>query len=99
MIYVIATLTIKPGSLEALRGPAAACIAATRVEEGCVSYELFESLDDPEKLVFVERWASREAHLSAHARTPHVLAWREASAPQLISRKIEVVHPEKVESF
>ena len=98
MIYVVATLTIKPGTLEALRTPAAACVAATRAEDGCVSYELFESLDDPQRLVFVERWASPEA-LSAHARTPHVLAWREASAPHLLSRKIEVIHPEKVESF
>ncbi len=98
MIYVIATLTIKPGSLEALRGPAAACVAATRAEDGCIAYELLESLDDPQRLVFVEKWATREA-LTAHSKTPHLTAWREASTSHLVSRTIEIVHPEKVETF
>lgn len=98
MIYVIATLTIKPGSLDALRGPAAACIADTRKESGCLSYELFASVTDPEKLVFVEQWESRDA-LTAHSRQPHLKVWRDASAPHLVSRKIEIVHPDKVETF
>ncbi|MCV0395123.1 MAG: antibiotic biosynthesis monooxygenase [Rhizobiaceae bacterium] len=98
MIYVVATLTIKPGSLDALRGPAAACIAETRKEKGCIAYELFESLGDPDKLVFIEKWETRE-DLTAHSKQPHLLAWRDASAPHLIKREIEVVHPEKVERF
>lgn len=98
MIYVVATLTIKPGSLEALRAPAAACIAETRKEEGCIAYELMASLDDPERLVFVEKWETREA-LTAHSKKPHLVAWREASAPHLVERRIEVIHPDKVETF
>lgn len=98
MIYVVATLTIKPGSLEALRAPAAACVAETRKEKGCISYELFASLDDPEKLVFVERWESRE-DLTAHSEQPHLVEWRDASAPHLVERRIEIVHPERIEQF
>ena len=98
MIYVVATLITKPGGAEALRGPAAACISETRKEEGCISYELFQSLDDPDRLVFVEQWATREA-LTAHSKQPHLKVWRDASSPHLISRKIEIVHPEKVEEF
>lgn len=98
MIYVVATLVIKPGSLEALRAPAAACVAATRAEEGCIAYELFHSLSHPEKLVFVEKWETREA-LTAHSKQPHLAAWREASAPHLLSRTIEIVHPERIEEF
>ncbi len=98
MIYVVATLAIKPGSLEALRAAAAECIAATRKEKGCISYDLHASMTDPEALVFVERWESRE-DLTAHSRQPHLAAWREASAPHLVSRKIEVVHVDKVETF
>lgn len=98
MIYVVATLVIRPGSLEALRAPAAACVAATRAEEGCIAYELFHSLTDPEKLVFVEKWETREA-LTAHSKQPHLAAWREASAPHLVSRTIEIVHPGRIEEF
>jgi quinol monooxygenase YgiN len=98
MIYVVATLTIKPGSLEALRAPAAACMAETLKEKGCIAYELFESVSDPEKLVFVEKWETRE-DLTAHSKQPHLLAWRDASAPHLVSRRIEVAHVDRVEEF
>ena len=98
MIYVVATLTIKPGSLEALRAPAAACIAETVKEKGCIAYELFESLSDPQKLIFVEKWETRE-DLTAHSKQPHLAVWRDASAPHLVSRVIEIVHPDKVETY
>lgn len=98
MIYVIATITIKPGSLEALRAPAAACMAETRKEKGCVSYELFSSVADPDRLVFVEKWETRE-DLTAHSKQPHLVAWRDASAPHVIERRIEIVHPERIEQF
>lgn len=98
MIYLVATLTTKPGAAEALRQAAKACIEATRKEEGCVAYDLFQSLNEPDQLVFVEKWETREA-LTAHSKQPHLVAWREASAPHVISRKIEIVHPEKVETF
>lgn len=98
MIYVIATLTIKPGSLDALRAPAASCIAETLKEEGCIAYEVFESLGSADKLVFVEKWETREA-LTAHSKAPHLAAWREASTPHLVRREIEIVHPDRVETF
>ena len=34
-------------------------------EEGCEQYELFQSLDDPDKVVLLERWAS-QALLDEH---------------------------------
>ncbi len=98
MIYVVAALTTTPGGAEALRAPAAACIAETRKEKGCISYELFQSLGDPDTLVFVERWETRD-DLTAHSKQPHLKVWRDASGPHLVSRKIEIVHPEKVETF
>lgn len=98
MIIVVATLTIKPGSLEALRPHAEACIAATRQEQGCLQYDLHVSVTDPQTLVFVEKWERRE-DLTAHSKQPHLAVWREASGPHFVSRRIEVVHPEKVETF
>ena len=98
MIYVVATLAIKPGTQEALREAAVACIAATRKEKGCISYDLHASLTDPERLVFVERWETRE-DLTSHSKQPHLAAWREASAPHLVSRTVEVVHVDKAETF
>jgi len=96
MIIVIATLTIAPGAQAAIRQAVAPCIAATWAEAGCISYDLHESVSAPETLVFVERWESREA-LTAHLDTPHLHAWRKAGGPYILARKIEIIHPERVE--
>lgn len=98
MIFLIATLTIKPGSLPAIREAVMPCIEATRKEEGCVSYDLHESITDPNTLVFVERWESREA-LTAHFSAPHLIAWRDAGGEYFTGRKIEIIHPDHVETL
>lgn len=97
MIIVIAHLVIRPGSIPHLREAARICVAETLKEEGCIAYDLFESATEPDKLVFVERWETREA-LSRHARTPHIAAWREVSLPYVVERRIEIVKPENIES-
>jgi quinol monooxygenase YgiN len=98
MIYVIATIELKPGSVEQIRAAAAACRAETLKEVGCIAYEMFSSLDNPDKVVVVEKWQTRE-DLTTHSKQPHLKVWRDASAPFTASRKIEIVHPEKVEEF
>lgn len=96
MIYLIASLKTKPGSTEAIREAVAPCLEATRKEPGCIYYDLFQSLEDPDTLVFVEKWESREA-LAAHFEMPHLIAWREAGSPYFVGRTIEVIHPDHVE--
>ena len=98
MIYVIATLVTTPGGAAKILDAARACIAATRAEKGCIAYDLHASIGDPDRLVFVEKWETRE-DLTAHSRQPHLAAWREANAPHVVSRSIEIVHAEKIESF
>lgn len=98
MIYVVATLALKPGAKSRLLDAARACIAETRKEDGCISYDLLASITDDDTMVFIERWESREA-LTAHSKQPHLAAWRDASNPHLASRTIEIVHPDKVETF
>lgn len=98
MIYVVATLTIKPDSLAALREAAMPCIEATREEPGCIFYDLNTSVSNSQRVVFVEQWKSR-ADLENHFSAPHMKVWREKSAPMIVSRKIEIIHPEKIETL
>ncbi len=98
MIVLIATLTIKSGSAEAVIAAAKPCIDGTRAEPGCVSYDLNHSVTDPDTMVFVERWASREA-IDAHMRMPHFLAWREKAAGLILDRKIEIITPAEITSL
>ena len=97
MIYVIATLRVKREKLSTLLDAARAVIAATRKEDGCIFYDLHQSVTDPDQVVFVERWASREA-LGKHFEQPHMTVWRAASGECIESRTVEIVTPEHVET-
>lgn len=99
MIYVVATTQVKPEARDAFIAGAKACIAETRKEKGCISYENHISINDPNTFVVVERWESRE-DLNAHARAPHMKVWRELSTPLKASPTvIEIISDGKVETF
>ena len=94
MIFVISTVHLKPGALEACLAAARPCIAGTVKEDGCISYDVHTSVTDPDKIVFVERWESR-AHLDAHMATPHMARWQqERAALGLTGRTITVYEAE-----
>ena len=97
MIYVVATLTIKPETRAEFIAAATACIRETRKEAANMAYDLHESVTDPTKMVFVEQWENAEA-LVPHRSTEHVKAFGRVvvkciKAPPVI----EVITPEKVE--
>jgi quinol monooxygenase YgiN len=97
MIYVIATLHAKEGKQSTLIEGARAVIAATRKEEGCLFYDLHQSVTDPQRLVFIEGWTSRDA-LAAHFKTPHLQTWRGIAA-ECTARptEVEIISPAGVE--
>lgn len=70
-LNVVAVLTAKPGSEDVVSGALAKLAAATREEEGCVSYELLVSRADPSTFITIEQWQS-QGHLDAHMQAPHV---------------------------
>ena len=95
MIYVVATLMVKPEARAEFIAGATACIEETRKEPGNIAYDLHESVTDHSKMVFVEQWETAEA-LGPHGASDHMRAWRRIvkeciSAPP----KIEVITPEK----
>lgn len=96
MIYVIATVRIRPDALEAYATLAQPCIAATRREPGCLLYDLDASTTDPETLIFLQKWETREA-LTAHLNAPHVALFRETIKPYVVGSSVEIVHADHVE--
>lgn len=57
-------------------------LAPTRAEPGCLSYDLFQSTEDPGIWVLIERWRSL-ADLESHVRTSHMAAFLERSGEVL----------------
>ncbi len=98
MIYVVAELRLKPGMADKAVAEARKVVAGTVKEDGCIFYDMHRSIHDPDKLVVVERWASREA-LDRHMQTPHLKAWREAGKDFVAGRKVEIITPEKVDTL
>lgn len=97
MIYVLATLIVKPEKRADFLENARDVIAATRREEGCLRYDLTSSIIEPNEFIFVEQWESRDA-LTAHFATPHLTHWRELCSEFLSDRRLEIIKPEHVES-
>ena len=67
------TYTMKPGlRAEFLREVSEHGIQkAVLAEEGCLQYQYFEAVDEPDKLLLVERWTGPEAQ-KAHMATGHM---------------------------
>lgn len=96
MIYVIATLTVKPEMRAELIAGAKACIAETRKEAGNIAYDLHESVTDPAKVVFVEQWENAEA-LEPHRKADHMKTFgRIAVNCMAAPPKIEIITPANV---
>lgn len=70
-VIVVATLQVKPGSEEAARALVTETIEATHLEEGCRTYALHISKQDPAQFVILERWDDQAA-LDGHFVTPHM---------------------------
>ena len=98
MTYLLAHLTCRPGHRPEFMAAAKTMIAATRLEPGCVVYDLNISITDPQSMIYAEAWQSREA-LAEHFETPHMVVWRKASEGYFTERRIEIIHPEKVETL
>ena len=70
-LQVVATIPVKPEAVDQVREALKVLVEATRAEEGCLAYDLFESASTPGTFVTVERWTDSAA-LDAHMGMPHV---------------------------
>ena len=98
MVYLLSHLKARHGDHPELLTAAKAMFAATRAEPGCVLYDRNISITDPQSMIFAEAWQSREA-LAEHFETLHMAVRRKASEGYFTERRIDVIHPEKVEAL
>lgn len=67
-VVVVATLTVKPESVETVRDILTAAVEEVHTEPGCQLYSLHQT---GETFVFVEQWADQDA-LNAHGTAPAI---------------------------
>lgn len=70
-LHVVAIIPAKNGSEDTVRGLLTTLAEATRGEEGCLSYHLYESAAAPGTFITVEEWRDQD-DLDAHMQSAHV---------------------------
>lgn len=78
-VVLVVEFTAREDTVDELRERLLEMTRLTRAEDGCLRYDLHAHATDPLRLVFVEEWASAEAH-AAHDLTPWVQEFRQHRA-------------------
>ena len=71
MIIVAGAINVKPEAHDTAVDAFKDMTAATLLEDGCISYEFFASLEGSGKFHVYEHWESKAA-LAAHSKTAHM---------------------------
>jgi len=88
MIVIAGTIPIKPEHQEEARQLALQMAKATQAEAGCLAYQFYADLADPNTFFIFEEWDSEEA-LNRHFQTEHMKNFQQ-QAPKLLAGKINV---------
>ena len=101
MIYVIATVEVKPGKREAFLAEFHRNIPNVRAEKGCLEYAPTVDLRTDIKTqiplrentaTIVEKWESLPA-LQAHLQAPHMKEYRERIKDFVVGLTLQVLEP------
>ena len=86
MIIVHGTIPLRPDCRERAIELAREMAAATREEIGCISYDFYVGLSDPNTLMLFQEWESMEA-LMGHFQTDHMDVFLR-ELPEVVSGEI-----------
>ena len=65
----------------------------SRTEEGCIKYDLHQSIEDPDTFLFYEIWMGEEA-LALHANSDFMNASRKITRDLVDARALQKFHLE-----
>jgi len=78
-VIIAGTVRVPPQNLVALRPHQLAMLAASRAEDGCLTYSYGEDVAEPGLIRVFEIWRDQAA-IDAHFKAPHMATWRAACA-------------------
>ncbi|WP_342572468.1 putative quinol monooxygenase [Paenibacillus sp. FSL R5-0749] len=98
MIIIHAHLQVKPDQEQAFLAAAKELIAATRQEEGNISYDLAKSTEKEQQYTMIELWKD-EAATASHNTSSHFQAFvQQAAAFMAAPMNVEVFAGEQVKA-
>lgn len=85
-LTIVANIIAKADKVELVKTELQKLIPPTRVENGCVNYDLHQDNENPAHFLFFENWVSRELW-QAHMSTLHIkdyMAGTEGAVEQFV---------------
>jgi quinol monooxygenase YgiN len=76
-VIIAGTVRVPAENLAGLKPHMARMLAASRAEDGCLTYSYAEDVAEPGLIRVFEAWRDQAA-LDAHFKTPHMAEWRSA---------------------
>lgn len=70
MIIIVAKTKFKEDALDTVLPLLEEIIAKSRAEEGCITYDLHQDIEDPNVLTFIEEWKDQKA-VDLHNSSEH----------------------------
>ena len=90
-LVCVAQFIAKAGSEDELLQELHSLIRPTTKEKGCIRYELNQGTDNPRQIVFVEKFASREA-FDSHCGMPYIKTFFADVAPRLVESQVVTLY-------
>jgi quinol monooxygenase YgiN len=85
-IIIAGTVRAPPQNLAALKPHQLAMLAASRAEDGCLTYSYGLDVAEPGLIRVFEVWRDQAA-INAHFKAPHMAVWRAACAELGVSER------------
>jgi quinol monooxygenase YgiN len=82
VILVTGRVQVPPARRGAFLALARDMCSASREDDGCIGYRVYEDLEQPDRYVFVEEWRDEQA-LQSHFARPHTTSFMSALVPML----------------
>ena len=83
-VIIAGTVRVPPDRLASLKPHMLAMLAASRDEDGCLTYSYGEDVAEPGLIRVFEAWRDQAA-IEAHFRADHMKVWRAACAEHGVS--------------
>lgn len=77
-LTIVAKIFAKAEKRELVKSELLKLIAATKLEKGCIDYDLHQDNEDPNVFLFFENWESR-ALWQEHMKNSHIAAFQKAT--------------------
>ncbi|GIC78730.1 putative quinol monooxygenase [Moritella sp. F3] len=89
-LTLVANIEAKADKVELVKSELLKLVEPTRLEAGCIQYDLHQDNSNPALFTFVETWESK-ALLQAHLNSPHLAMYVQATDGAVVNFKLNEI--------